>query len=197
MRSLKARRSPAKLAVRTTSLGSRSPPPGTGAFQSRPKSVRSIVPESSSAIRSFPRGSVPAPSSCPLSSTGVATPLIVSSPSTMSWFPRASTRVDSNRSSGYRSASKKSGDCRCASRVSSNVVMLDTAALPSIDGASPPRIVPSKSSARPLITASPIFLISKPSADQTGSIVHVPVGMMLADFCATMDIAALLCVHYN
>ncbi len=51
----------AKSALRTTSFGSRKPPPGSGAFHSSPNSVRSIVPASSSPMRSFPYGSVPAP----------------------------------------------------------------------------------------------------------------------------------------
>ena len=75
------------------------------------------------------------------------------------------------------------------SRVSSNVVMLETSTVPSMDGCSPPRIVPVNPSTRPFTLMSPIFLTSNSSADQTGSIDHVPEGIFVAGLSATMDIA--------
>src|SRR5207344_2745824 len=165
-------------------------------FQARPKSVRSIVPSSSSPMRSLPQGSLAVPTYLPVSSTSFVIPLTVRFPSTTTASPSLLTDVDSNRSSGYLCMSKKSGDCRCPSRVSSNVVMLVASTVPSIDACSPPSIVPANPGTRPLMGMSPIFLTSNSSDDQTGSIVHVPVGIRVAEVSAMMDMAMLLCVRY-
>ena len=64
---------------------------------------------------------------------------------------------------------------------------MDTSTAPEIDGVSPPSIVPENPGTRPLTVTSPSFLTSNSSADQTGSIDHVPLGMTVAEDSARMD----------
>ena len=68
---------------------------------------------------------------------GRATPLIVSSPLAVTSPALRSTSSAVKRSSGWRSASKKSGDCRWALRFSSLTSTLETCATPSRRARSP------------------------------------------------------------
>ena len=93
--------------------------------------------------------------------------------------------------------SKKSGDWRWPSLVSSKVVIAVASTRPSMAGVSPPVIVPSNPGTRPLIVMRPIFFTSNSSVDHTGSIDQLPVGMRLvAVVSATMVIHDPPCVRY-
>ena len=61
---------------------------------------------------------------------------------------------------------------------------------------SPPRIVPVKPGTRPFTVARPVS-DSNSSDDQTGSIVHVPLGIVVAGVSATMVIHVPPCVRYH
>src|SRR5262249_34093175 len=99
-------------ATSLTSFCSAGCPVGSGMFQFRPNSVRSTVVSSCTFTRSLPKPSVIGPAIVPTSSTGFVIPRIVISPWTFSSSPELSTESDANVSSGYRSTSKNSGDCR-------------------------------------------------------------------------------------
>ena len=158
----------AKVAFSATSSGNRNPPPGSGAFKSTPDSVRSTVLSSSTPMRSLPYGSSPRRRRLPELDR-----LRLFLDRQLARQPRARRRrasieVDANRSSGWRSTSKKSGERRWASRVSSYVVMLAAGPLPRVDGASAAWIVPVNPRARPLIGQSPRCRTSNSSVDPTG-----------------------------
>jgi hypothetical protein len=87
--------------------------------------------------------------------------------------------------------SKKSGDCRCWSRVSSKVVRCVTSTVPEIDGCSPPAIVPPKTGARPFTVARPRCLIWNSTVEWEGSIDQVPAGMTVTGSSARMGMALL------
>ena len=92
-----------------TSFASANPPLGSGAFQSSPKAVRSIVVSSSMPIFSVPAMSVCGPEIVPAAVTGRVVPLIVRLPSSARRSPSRAMEVDSKRISGWAAPSKKSG----------------------------------------------------------------------------------------
>jgi hypothetical protein len=85
-------------------------PLGSGLFQLTPKAWRSMTASSVKPKRSPPYWSAIGSEMTPVSSTRSVWPLIVISPSIRTRSPSRSTEVDSKVSSGWRSASKKSGD---------------------------------------------------------------------------------------
>src|SRR3954453_8973988 len=105
-------------------------PFGSGMFQSSPNWVRSTFVSSWTFARSLPKASVIGSAIVPTSSTGLVVPRIVSSPSTVSSSPERCIDFEAKLSSGWRSASKNSGDCRCAARFSSLTSTLATRAEP-------------------------------------------------------------------
>ena len=67
--------------------------------------------------------------------------------------------------------------------------MLVTSTVPTIDGCSPPSIVPLTTGARPFTVASPRCLILNSTVECDGSIDQLPVGIVVAEGSARMDIA--------
>ena len=111
---------------------------------------------------------------------------MVRSPTTLP----GSNRVEANVISGWRSASKKSGDWRCPSRASSRVSTLATRIAPEMRGSSPPSMAPSKSAKLPWIGAMPRCRIENSTREWLGSIFHVPVG--IATCCVSSVLIVLL-----
>ena len=122
-------------------------------FQLIPKSCRFTTVSSSMPIRCLPYASVTGPEIVPASSTGLVTPFSVSSPWASKRSPSRSIIADVKRSSGLRSASKKSGVCRWAARLGSSTSMLVTRAVPA---RRPSASVASKSPNSPLKVIVPV-----------------------------------------
>ena len=144
-----------------------------------PYSLRSIAVSRVSPRRSRPNGStLGAAASRPCSSTGFVTPLIVSSavPLTAPSSPRES--VSARKAiSGFRSASKKSGDWRWPESCSSFTSTLATRAEPA---RVEPSSVASKSRKLPRKMLTPAYSTSNATFECTGSAVQmVPAGAMV------------------
>ena len=83
----------------------------------------------------------------------------------------------------------------CPSRVSSNVVIVETSTVPSIAGSRRPRSF-RRTRCAPLHGDEPELLDLELERRPDGSIDHVPVGMTVAGDSATIDMYMLLCVRY-
>src|SRR5215213_2059095 len=108
----------------------------------------------------------------PRSSTGSVSPFSVSSPSIVTSSPERTISCERNESVGWRSASKNSGLCRCASRFGSFTCTLETSAEPS---SAPSRSSAEKDEKVPLKVPA-MYSTLNPISEWTGSAAQVPTG---------------------
>src|SRR4051812_8074798 len=117
-------------ALRVTSFERAGSPFGSGMFHFMSNFVRSTVVESLKPTRVLPKWSTAGPVIVPVSVAGCVMPLIVISPSTVTLSPSRSMLLAEKPTTGCFSASKNSGESRCAWRFSSLTVMLSIFAAP-------------------------------------------------------------------